>query len=333
MSFFGSRTFIIAEIGNNHEGDFGFAKELVELAIDTGADAVKFQTIVPEKLVNRSDEARFETLSKFALSQDQFRELSTLTRARGSLFMSAPFDPESAVFLGEIVDAIKIASGDNTFYPLIAAAAGTGKPLVMSTGIADAADIDRAVGIVRKAAPSNVADDDIALLHCVSSYPAPMDQANLAAIPTLISRYPAHTIGYSDHTIGIDAACLAVALGARVVEKHFTIDNNYSAFRDHQLSADPATMRELVRRIRETEAAMGNSRLGTAPCEIDMGPAVRRSIVAMTDLTTGHRLTMSDLNWTRPAGGMAPGQEDMLVGKCLNRDIRQGDPFTPDMID
>lgn len=333
MPFFGSRTFIITEIGNNHEGDFGLAKELVELAVDAGADAIKFQTIVPEKLVNRSDEARFATLTKFALTQDQFRELSTLTRARGSLFMSAPFDPESAAFLGEIVDAIKIASGDNTFYPLIAAAAETGKPLVMSTGIADAADVDRAVKVVREAAPSNVADDDIALLHCVSSYPAPMDQANLAAIPTLISRYPAHTIGYSDHTIGIDAACLAVALGARVIEKHFTIDNNYSEFRDHQLSADPATMRELVRRIRETEAAMGDGSLGTAPCEVDMGPAVRRSIVAMTDLTIGHQLTKSDLNWTRPAGGMAPGQEEMLIGKRLNRDIRKGDAFTLDIID
>ncbi len=333
MSFFGTKTFIIAEIGNNHEGDFGLAKDLVERAIDAGADAVKFQTIVPDKLVNRSDAARFETLTKFALSRDQFAELSALTHARGRLFMSTPFDPDSATFLGEIVDAMKIASGDNTFYPLIAAAAQVGKPIVMSTGIADAADIDVAVDVLSTAAAGSVADADIALLHCVSSYPAPMDQANLAAIPALAARYPNHTIGYSDHTVGIEAAYLAVAAGARVIEKHFTIDNNYSDFRDHQLSADPATMRELVARVRETEAAMGDGAIGTATCEVEMGPAVRRSIVAAGDLSAGHELTLADLNWTRPAGGMAPGQEDQLIGKRLNRDIRQGDALAPDMID
>ena len=267
---------VIAEIGNNHEGDFGLARDLVGLAAEAGCDAVKFQTFRPEHYVSRKDAARFQRLEGFRLSQDQFAELADLARAAGLLFASTPFDLESAAFLGGVVDFMKIASGDNTFYPLMEAAAASARPLAFSTGLADRDQIARAKRTIEDVWAADGGTPGLAILHCVASYPVPAAEANLAAVAALAAAFPDAVAGYSDHTVGITAAQAAVVLGARVIEKHFTIDNHYSDFRDHQLSADPETMKRLVAGVREAEAMRGTGGLGPQPCEGDGLEAMRR---------------------------------------------------------
>jgi len=331
-SYYGDDVFIIAEVGNNHEGDFTLAQDMVGLAAEAGVDAVKFQTIVPEFLVNRTDEPRFSTLKKFQLSYDQFETLAKQAHGAGIKFMSTPFDLESAAFLGTIADAIKIASSDNTFFALIDAVARTGKPMIISTGLADEDDVRLAAQCVETAWRGRHDAANLGLLHCVSNYPTAPENANIGAITSLKSVFPAQTIGYSDHTIGIEAARLAVGAGAKIIEKHFTIANDHSEFRDHQLSADPATMKQLVIEIRTASALMGSGAIELADCEIDMASAVRRSIVATENLAAGATVTEKDLNWTRPAGGMAPGEERDIIGKRLKSALSQGAPFTPEIL-
>jgi N,N'-diacetyllegionaminate synthase len=315
--------FVVAEIGNNHEGKFDAACRLVEAAAASGADAVKFQTFRAELFVGRADEARFRRLKSFELSQDQFRELAGIARSKNVMFLSTPLDLPSADFLEPLVEAFKIASGDNTFYPLIERAAQSGKPLILSAGLADLAQIRRSVDFARSKGAR-----DLAVLHCVSSYPVPPDQANLRAIPALAGQLDA-TIGYSDHTMGIEAAVLAAALGARIIEKHFTLDHDTSDFRDHKLSAEPGELKELVRRIREGGAMLGSGEKRAQPCEEAGLTAFRRSIVAARDLSVGSILDAKDLLWLRPGGGLAPGQEHLLVGRKLLRPLAMGERIRP----
>ena len=327
------RTLIIAEVGNNHEGDFSVACELVDRAAETGVDAVKFQTFIPEHYCSVRDEARMATLNRFRLTYDQFADLAARARTKGLLFLSTPFDLESADFLGTIVDAMKIASGDNTFYPLIRKAAETGKPMIISTGLADHNVMAKAVTCARDAWARQGVSPDLALLHCVASYPVPADQANLAAISTMIGAFPDLTIGYSDHTIGPEAAVLAVALGARIIEKHFTLDTAFSDFRDHQLSADPEGLTDLVQAVRRTEMMLGDGTLGAMPCEGPMVPAVRRSVVAARDLAAGEEVFPGDITWVRPGGGVPPGSEDQVVGRRLRQAVAQGDMIKSEFLD
>ena len=327
-----TRTLVIAEIGNNHEGDMGAARAMVDAAAETGVDAVKFQTFIAEKFSAPSDPARFARLKQFQLSFDQFAELADRARAKGLKFLSTPLDLDSAKFLDGIVDALKIASGDNTFWPLIEFCAGTGKPMIISTGISGREEIQEAVDRVATTRAAKGVAGDLALLHCIVSYPAPPEQANLGAITTLKAAFPRQTIGYSDHTIGLDAAVTAVAMGARIVEKHFTLANDYSDFRDHQLSANPADMATLVQRIRAVDAMTGDGHLGTMDCEQDLVTPVRRSIAAARDLPVGHILTIDDIVWIRPGGGIAPGRETEVLSKRLTAPVAAGSMILPDRL-
>ena len=252
------RILTIAEIGNNHEGDFETAKKLVAEAAEAGVDAVKFQTFRTEHYVSASAKERFDRLKKFELTQDQFRELADIAHKAGMLFISTPFDVVSAEFLGGVADAIKIASGDNNFYPLLERVANTGKPVIFSTGVSDIEQVRKTLDCIRKTWKSKGKDGDVAILHCVAAYPVPAEEASLASIGE-IRKIFGETVGYSDHTEGIDAAFLAVAAGARIIEKHFTLDHNFSDFRDHQLSADPGELKLLVEKIREAEKMMGTN--------------------------------------------------------------------------
>ncbi len=322
------RVLIVAEIGNNHEGDFEVAKEMVRKAADCGVHAVKFQTFKTEYYVSSSDAARFKRLKSFELTYDQFEKLAELARANGLLFISTPFDLQSAAFLSSIVDAFKIASGDNNFYPLIGRVAETGLPIIISLGLADSAQVMRTVDFVRSYYRDDALANRLVLLHCVTSYPVSSAEANLRSISSLKGHLDC-TVGYSDHTIGTQAAVLAVGLGAKIIEKHFTLDHNYSDFRDHQLSADPAEMAELVKRVADAELMLGEETKVPQRCELEIVAAVRRSIVAGADLRAGHRLQLSDLTWIRPAGPLAPGQEELLVGKQLLRDVTFGEQLSP----
>jgi N,N'-diacetyllegionaminate synthase len=321
------KVFVIAEVGNNHEGDFSVALELVARAVETGADAVKFQTFIPEHYVSANDTARLERLRKFQLSQDQFAQLAQMARKLGLVFFSTPFDLASARFLNTVQPLFKIASGDNNFYPLIETVASFRKPMIVSTGLADMVALTEVRRRIRGVWGS--ADPGLSFLHCVASYPVPSEQANLGAIPALARQFPDVTIGYSDHTLGIEAAVLAVAAGARLVEKHFTLAKDYSDFRDHQLSADPADMKALVIRIREVSAMMGTGEKNPQECEESLRSAVRRSIAAGRDLAAGAVVSPDDLTWVRPADGIAPGHEAEVIGKKLNRALKMGEAFMP----
>lgn len=322
------KTLIVAEIGNNHEGNFEVAQELVCRAAEAGVDAVKFQTFRTEQFVSRRDETHFRRLKSFELMFGQFEKLSLLARSLGMIFLSTPLDLGSADFLEGIVDAYKIASGDNNFYPLIRRAVQSGKPLIISTGLSDLAQVTNTVGFVKNSWGECGIKGELAILHCVSNYPVSPDQANLRSIPFLSEKFPEVTIGYSDHTVGIEASLLAVALGARIIEKHFTLDKNYSDFRDHQLSSDPGEMRDLVKKIRLTEQMLGTRDKRLQPCERDVAQNIRRSVATLSDLPAGHLMTGRDLIWIRPGGGLKPGEESAVIGKKLRRKVRSGDFLT-----
>ena len=313
------KVFLIAEIGNNHEGNFDLACEMIRLAADAGADAVKFQVFRTEEYVTCSDVARFKRLQEFELTPDQFSELACKSHAAGVAFIATPFDLSSAALTAEICDAIKIASGDNTFYPLIEKVAASGKPTILSTGMLDVKELRRPYSMLVEA----LGRDNLALLQCVTSYPVIPEDANVAAVKTLTEDFECE-IGYSDHTLGVEACLAAVACGARIIEKHFTLDHNYSDFRDHQLSANPAEMADLVKRVRQFETLLGSGHKVASRVETEIEPAVRRSIVARQELSAGHILEWEDLSWVRPAGGMAPGRESELVGNLLRHPVMAG---------
>jgi N,N'-diacetyllegionaminate synthase len=321
---------VIAEIGNNHEGNFAVAQEMLGRAAEAGADAVKFQTFIPEHYVSSADPARLERLRRFQLSRDQFAQLARQAADLGVIFFSTPFDIDSAHFLNTVQPVFKIASGDNTFAPLIEAVAGFGKPLIVSTGCADLLLLERVRANVRAIWTRQAVDPGLAFLHCVASYPVPAAEANLGAVRTLREHFKDCTIGYSDHTLGVQAATYAVAAGARIVEKHFTLDKNYSDFRDHQLSADPADMRQLVDAIREVTILMGSGEKRPQPCEAASVTAIRRSIAAARALPAGRILASTDLTWVRPGTGIAPGNESQVLGGTLRRALAQGDLIQTD---
>ena len=322
------RAVVVAEIGNNHEGDAGVALELVHRAADAGVDAVKFQTYRTELFVRPADTARAERLRRYQLSPDDFARLAEAAHAKGLLFVSTPLDLDSVAVLQPLVDAFKIASGDITFAPLLERVAHTGRPVVLSSGASTLDEIKQAMATLRRAWAARAASPELTVLHCVSCYPAPDDQASLAAIPFLRGELGV-PVGYSDHTLGIDAAVYAAVLGASLIEKHFTLDKRYSDFRDHQLSADPDEMKTLVGRVHHVARLLGSAGKSLQACEGPMRDAIRRSIVAAADLPAGHVLGAADLVWMRPAtGGVAPGGESQFIGRRLRRDLRRGDSVT-----
>ena len=212
------KVFIIAEIGNNHEGNFELAKKMINAAAATGVDAVKFQTFIPEKYISNVDQLRITKLRKFKLSYDQFNKLSLLAKKGINIFFSTPFDIESAKFLNTVQPIFKISSGDNNFYSLIETVLRFKKPLIISTGASNISDIEK---LYKKISKNFKLKNNLSFLHCVSSYPVPNNETNLASISYLKKKFPKAVIGYSDHTLGIDAAAFSVIAGARIVEKHF----------------------------------------------------------------------------------------------------------------
>lgn len=326
------KTLIIAEIGNNHEGDFSVAEEMVRQAAACGVDAVKFQTVIADLFVNPTQSERLTRMRKFQLPHEQFAALGKLAKELGLLFISTPLDIPSAKFLSDHVDAFKIASGDITFFPMIDCIAGSGKPIIMSTGICTLDEIHTTVSIILSVWQQNNIQSELAILHCVSNYPVPNEQINLRSIPFLQEMFSYNTIGFSDHTLGIDACTAAVSLGATIIEKHFTLDKQYSNFRDHQLSADPTEMKELVSRIRTIEPMLGRKEKAVQPCELDMVNVLRRSITIKRNLPSGHVITEEDLIAMRPGNGIQPGQESYWIGKTLIRHVAAGELLAINMV-
>jgi N,N'-diacetyllegionaminate synthase len=317
---------VIAEIGVNHQGDVEYAKELIRLAAGTGADAVKFQSYSPERFVSRDNPERFDRVTRFGLSEDDHHVLIAEAKKQGIAFFSTPVTDDWVPFLNENCEAFKIASGDLTFEPVIRAAAKTGKPVIISTGAANLDDIDAAVGWVRDEVGEDKLKDSLAIMHCICSYPAAVDQANILSVPFLKERYGLN-VGYSNHVIEPEPSLAAVALGASIIEVHFTDKKTDRDFHDHALSFEPQELKAFIESAGLIRSALGSYNKTVQPCEVDLVPIVRKGLVAANDLPSGHVITRDDLMYCRPSIPFSSADVDVVVGKTLNDDVPKGYPF------
>ena len=323
--------FIIAEAGVNHGGDIDLARALIDEAAKAGANAVKFQTFKSESVSSISApkaeyqkqttdgaESQLEMLRQLELSPAAHHELQTYCRKQGILFLSTAFDEASVDLLDDIeVPVFKIGSGEITNWPFLEYIARKGKPILLSTGMSYLSEIDLALRVIQSAGC-----DQLILLHCVSSYPANPADVNLNAIRTLAQAFDV-PVGYSDHTPGIEIALGAVALGASVIEKHFTMDRNLPG-PDHQASLEPKQMTALIKGIRALESAFGDGRKVPVPSEQDIRQAARRSLVLKKDINAGDKIEASMLAALRPGNGIDPCLMEFVVGRRINRRMRAG---------
>ena len=329
----GSGVLVIAEIGGNHNGSFELAETLVREAARTGADVVKFQRYNADRLVHKDvptmahvqgiHKTQRERMLSLQFSDAQWQQLAALATGLGMTFMSSAFDEASADALAPLVPAFKIASGDLTHLPLIQHVAAKGKPVIVSTGMADEAEIAAAAGAV----PAG----QLVLLYCVSRYPTPAGELDLVTIPWLAERFGV-PVGYSDHTLGITACVAAVSLGAQVIEKHFTLDRT-QPIGDHKLSSEPAEMTELVTRVREAWQMRGSVRRAPRDAEQGMRRPMRRGLHARRRLAAGAVLAAGDLIALRPEQGLSPAALDSLIGRRLTRDLDEEAPVTADAVE
>ncbi|CAA6605003.1 N,N'-diacetyllegionaminic acid synthase [Rhodospirillaceae bacterium LM-1] len=335
----GSACFVIAEAGVNHNGDMALAHRLVDAAKAAGADAVKFQAFVTEELVTAhapkadyqkvltgADNRQFQMLKALELSAEQQGEIKAHCDRIGIAYLCTPYDYPSAKMLDELdVAAFKIASTDTTNTPFLAYLAQFKRPVILSTGLSTLAEVEAAVGSLAEATGK------LALLHCTSEYPAPPEQANLRAMKTLARAFGVPT-GFSDHTAGIGLSPAAVAAGACMLEKHFTLDRNLPG-PDHQASVEPSELAELLRQVRLTELALGDGIKRQMPCEGGNKQRMQKSLVARRDLRAGHVLTDADLVCKRPATGLAPSYWTQVVGKRAAKNVAADSVLTLSCID
>lgn len=332
--------FIIGEAGVNHNGDPERAFELVDAAAAAGVDAVKFQTFVPEKLVSPEaekadyqaektgeDQSQLEMLDKLALPMEVFRKLKTYAEKKGLVFLSTPFDPDSAAFLDKLgVVAFKIGSGELTNLPLLREVSSFGRPMLVSTGMAQLSEVRRAVDAIESNRTS-----EIALFHCVSNYPTNAEDSNLQVIETLRRQFGA-PVGWSDHTLGTSVTVASIGAGADLIEKHFTLDKNLPG-PDHDTSLEPRQLEQMVSKIRRAEAAVGHGSKHPFATELETAKAARKSICAARDLEAGETLSRSDLEILRPGTGIAPRHIDSLVGRTVEVDIGRKTPLERSMFE
>lgn len=323
MTFNFSDFKIIAEIGVNHEGNLQNALQLTKLACSAGADIVKFQSYSPERFVAANDAPRRERVQKFGLSKDDFLTIYQLSKSLGVQFMSTPITEDWVDTLNPLCPAFKIASGDITFKPVIQKAARTGKPLIISTGAATIEEIDQAVNWVREEVGKDSLKERLILMHCVSAYPAPIEQANILSIPFLKERYGLR-VGYSNHVIGMSACLAAVALGADVIEVHFTDCKEGREFRDHALSFDQNDLKKFIQTANEIRKSLGKYSKEIQPCEKEGVSLMRKGIIAARDLKSGRILSEDDLMFARPATKFSSNEVSMLIGETLKSDVEQG---------
>jgi N-acetylneuraminate synthase/N,N'-diacetyllegionaminate synthase len=334
----GPRCFVIAEAGVNHNGRLDLARRLVDAAADAGADAIKFQTFQPELVAAASaprapyqmdadgSTTQLDMLRDLVLPRDAYRELQRRARDIGLVFLSTPFDEPSARFLDDLnVSAFKVASGELTNLPFLQALASMRKPLLLSTGMSTLVEVEAAMDVIGAASSAPVA-----LLHCVSAYPAPADACNLAAIATLRRRFSVPA-GWSDHTQGTAIALAAVALGAEVLEKHITLDRTLPG-PDHAASLEPHEFRAMTASARDIEAAVGDGVKRSMPVEHAVAAVARRGLHVCRDLPAGHQLTGRDLVALRPARGLPPARFNDVVGRRLLRPLSAGDALLEEHI-
>jgi len=334
----GHPCFVIAEAGVNHNGAPELARELVDAAAAAGADAVKFQTFRTDGIMVRSApkagyqkettgpaESQFDMVQRLELPFEEFRKLQEYSNQRGILFLSTPFDFDAVDYLASLdVAAFKISSGEVTNHPFLAHVARTGKPIILSTGMSTLNEVEQAVSVLKSQGAAA-----LSLLHCVSNYPASPRDVNLRAMLTMRHTFGV-PVGYSDHTLGIEIPMAAVALGASIIEKHFTLDRNLPG-PDHRASLEPAELSAMVRGIRNVEEALGHGRKEPAVNEADTAAAARRSLVAACDIPAGTELTEKVIAIKRPGTGMPPAMRPSIVGRTAKEDIPAGTVLTLEM--
>lgn len=323
-------TIIIAEAGVNHNGDHGMAREMIHAAHEAGADYVKFQTAVPELVISSiapkaayqeettgGGESQLDMCRRIHLPLDAYTDLDELCREVGIGFMSTPFDLVSIDTLVPLkMDWWKIPSGEITNLPYLRRIAALREPVIMSTGMSNLAEIETAIKILTA---DGLSTDHIALLHCNTQYPTPMEDVNLRAMETLRS-LTTGPVGYSDHTVGIEVPIAAVAMGAQIIEKHFTLDKSLPG-PDHRASLDPRELGEMVRAIRNIEKALGTATKRPSPSETPNIEIARKSIVAARDIKAGEILTEENITVKRPGGGLSPMLWDSVIGTRATRNF------------
>lgn len=321
------KTWIVAEIGVNHEGDEAVAADLIRKAAAAGADAVKFQTYQPETFVSATQPERREVVAGRLMPDGAMQRLSDVAAEAGVTFFSTPLGLPDVDALDPICPVFKIASGEITWAALLEKVAATGKPMIVSTGGALDHEIGRAVDIILTVRPDIIDKGELVLMHCVSAYPTPIEETNLANINLLSERFGVLT-GYSDHTLGIKACELAVGYGAVVLEKHFTYRKEDQEFRDHALSADPADLAALVEAVRLAEQYRGSDERRVQASEEAVLPAMRRGLHAATDLKAGTVLEARHMTGLRPLLGIPVEDADSVIGHELVDDIAEGFPIS-----
>lgn len=325
-----NKTFIIAEAGVNHNGSFELAKQLVDKAVWAGVDCIKFQTFNSKNLVSKnaqkaeyqkkttdSSESQLDMLKKLELSKEEFIELRDYCNQKGIMFLSTPFDLESIDFLASIgVKTWKVPSGEITNYPFLRAIGKRKESVIMSTGMCTLYEVRDALNVLNEFGTT-----DITLLHCTTEYPAPYDSVNLKAMLTLQKEF-GYKVGYSDHTNGIEIPVAAVAMGASVIEKHFTLDKNMEG-PDHKASLEPEELRQMVLSIRNVEAAIGDGIKQPSEAEKKNIAIARKSIVAACEIKKGEIFTEENLTAKRPGNGISPMNWAEVMGKDAKRDFSE----------
>lgn len=325
------KTIVIAEAGVNHNGDIDLAKKLVVEAAAAGADLVKFQTFLANKIVSStapkaeyqkrttdSGESQFEMIQKLELSRESHKVLIEECRRQGIGFFSTAFDPESFDMLLDLgcFDLIKIPSGEITNLPLMRYMTRLGKPVLLSTGMASLGEVEAAIQVIEAAGtPRHL----ITLLHCTTEYPTPMEDVNLRAMISMKQAFGV-AVGYSDHTSGIEVAIAAAALGATVIEKHFTLDRNLPG-PDHKASLEPHELKAMVNAIRNIEVALGDGIKQASRRELKNKPIARKSIVARREINAGELFSEDNLAAKRPGTGISPMCWDEIIGKMACRNF------------
>ena len=323
-----NKTFIIAEVGVNHNGSIKIAKKLIDEAKLAGVDAVKFQTFKTDKLVAKdankadyqkvitsSNETQYEMLKKLELSEKDHKNLISYCKKKQIVFISSPFDNDSVDLLDNLgINIFKIPSGEITNLPLLKHVAKKNKEIILSTGMSNLGEVEMAIDCIYKEG-----NKKLTLLHCVTEYPAPYNEINLKVLLTLKKAFNI-SVGYSDHTLGIEITLAAVALGAQIIEKHFTLDRNMEG-PDHKASLEPGEMKQMVKAIRNIEKAIGDGIKKPTKSEIKNMQIARKSIIILKKLKRGDRISEKHLTIKRPGTGIEPKFIDLIIGKTVKKDL------------
>jgi N,N'-diacetyllegionaminate synthase len=336
----GQPCYVIAEAGVNHNCDLSLGYRLVDTAKAAGVDAIKFQNYTASKISTRvaprywvepkdPNGTQWDTFDKLdKLSDSDFKKLLAHAHEVGLTAFSTPFDDEAVDFLAALdVPAFKIASADLTCHPLVERTARVGKPMILSTGTATLAEVEEALDVCRRAG-----NERVVLLHCTLKYPCPPEGINLRMMQHLMQAFPGVPVGLSDHSLGISVPQAAVALGACMIEKHYTVDKTLPGSPDHHLSVDPAEMRALMDGIRTVEKALGKAKKGVEPLETDAFHYARRSVTSATHIPKGTEVTRAMLTYKRPGTGISPRFFDLVIGRVARVDIPADTTITWEMV-